>query len=232
MTPLVAKLEKLEPVDTMVIYGRAQAIAKHPELIRRWLGVVNERLLINCGMDSGDETMLSLGIDKSARKDGSRLHENMRAVLNIKNAGPKAHLHFSVIFGSPGETKESCERTMKFVRWAIRKLGSQLDVVEADRWWVNFGAPCAVVFHNYDEAVKRAALAGKTISQEEWQEQFAQYSEELSVPDSCQAAWYRFFTNITRDEADEYNVQVQELVRKIPDSASPRYFAFRPPSEV
>lgn len=229
MGVLASQLQQLGPVDSLIIYGRAQMIANRPDLLERWKGCVNERLLINCGMDSGDERILQTGIHKSGSKSGSRLEENYRALANIKAAGSKVHLHFSVIFGSPGETRESCESTLRFVQHAIDTLGEQLDVVEGDIFWVNFGAPCSEIFTSYEAAQKRAALAGKTISPDEWQHYFARHADELAVPEESQHAWYTFFTDITIEEAWAYNAQVREMVSQVPGHITGREFAFKPP---
>ncbi|MCH7589878.1 hypothetical protein IIB34_02435 [PVC group bacterium] len=115
-------------------------------------------------MDSGDETILELGIDKSnpSIHTGSRLEENRTAIRLIKESG--AHLHFSLIFGSPGESNDSCQRSLEFMHWAIDVLGTQLDTVESDIWWVNYGAPCSQVFEEYSYAQELAIKAGKEIS--------------------------------------------------------------------
>jgi hypothetical protein len=233
MGVLANRLKAVGPVDSLVIYGRAQAIAMRPDLLERWQECVRERLLINCGMDSGDERILQLGINKSGSKVGSRLSENYQALANIKAAGPKVHLHFSVIFGSPGETKESCESTLGFVKYAIDTLGEQLDVVEGDVFWVNFGAPCSEIFTDYEAAQRRAAFAGKTISEDDWQHYFARHADELIVPQESQDAWYTFFTNITIEEAWAYNARVREMVaQQLPGRITGREFAFKPPKIV
>jgi hypothetical protein len=233
MGTLATRLQQAGPVDTLIMYGRAQAIAQRRDLLERWKGCVRERLLINCGMDSGDERILQLGINKSGSKVGSRLEENYKALANIKAAGPKVHLHFSVIFGSPGETQASCESTLRFVQHAITTLGDQLDVVEGDIFWVNFGAPCSEIFTSYEAAQKRAALAGKSISQQEWQHFFARHADELVVPDESQRAWYTFFTSITIEDAWAYNAQVRDMVaRQVPDRITGREFAFKPPGNM
>ncbi|KND49694.1 MAG: hypothetical protein AB203_01245 [Parcubacteria bacterium C7867-008] len=230
MGVLAKQLEEAGPVDTLIIYGRAQAIAQRPDLLERWKGCVTERLLINCGMDSGSERILQTGINKSGSKVGSRLEENYRALANIKAAGPKVHLHFSVIFGSPGETHESCEATLHFVQHAIDTLGEQLDVVEGDIFWVNFGAPCSEIFTDYKAAQKRALLAGKSISRDEWHQYFARHADELAVPEESQHAWYTFFTSITIKEAWAYNAQVRGMLEQLPGHITGRNYAFKPPT--
>jgi hypothetical protein len=227
MSKLADRLSHVGSVDSLVMYGRAQAIAAHPELLNKWLGVVKERLLINCGMDSADERILQMGINKSSRV-GSRLEENKQAILRMKAAGPTAHLHYSLIFGSPGETEDSCKRNLEFAQWSIDMLGSQLDVVEGDIFWVNFGAPCSAVFTEYGEAVRLAALAGKSITREEWRLHFAQYANELSVPRVCERAWYQFFTNISIETAYEFNAQLRKMMEGVPGHVTGREFNFKP----
>lgn len=225
---LADRLNQAGSVDSLVMYGRAQPMAQHPELFDKWLRFANKRLLINCGIDSADRRILHTGINKSGSK-GDRLEENKQAIRNVKAAGPTAHLHFSLIFGSPGETEDSCKANLDFLQWAMDTLGEQLDVVEGDIFWVNFGAPASSVFTNYDEAVKRAALADKTITREQWHRDFAQYKDELSVPLHSEKAWYQHFTNISYERAHEYNAQVKLMMDKHEGRIAGREFGFKPP---
>ncbi|MFA7310113.1 MAG: hypothetical protein WC050_04375 [Candidatus Paceibacterota bacterium] len=230
MTTLIRQLQAAGNVDSLVMYGRAEAIASNPKRLGEWLGVVNDRLLINCGMESADERILQSGIKKSD-KTGSRVDENHAAVRYIRDAGEKAHLHYSLIFGSVGEDADSCKRNLDFVAWVIATLKrGQLDVCESDIFWLNFGAPSAVVLHDYPEASKRAQLAGKTISVRQWKRNFARFANELIVPQSCEENWYHFFTNISFEDALEYNAQVRKMMETVPDAVTGRNFAFRPPA--
>lgn len=228
MTPHIRQFQAAGSVESLVMYGRAEAIASGAKRLDEWLGVVKHRLLINCGMESADERVLTLGINKS-NKTGSRVAENHKAVRVIRDAGEKAHLHYSLIFGSAGETRDSCERNLEFVDWVIKTLGKgQLDVCESDIFWLNFGAPSSGVFRSYKEACRRAALAGKTISWEQWNRSFAQFADELVVPHSCEENWYRFFTNISYETALEYNARVKKMMEKVPGAVTGREFNFRP----
>lgn len=229
MDPLLQELKPLGSVDSLVMYGRAQAIALKPERLQEWLGVVKHRLLINCGMDSADERILQLGIHKSQSTKGSRVEENRKTVQIIRDAGNKAHLHYSLIFGSTGETRDSCERNLAFVQETIDILGSQLDVCESDIYWVNFGAPCSGIFDHYEEAKKRAELAGQTISRDQWYWHFGRHRDKLVVPKKSEQAWYHFFTNITYETALEYNAKVKKLMEKVPGRIAGRDYNFRPP---
>lgn len=208
----------------MIIYGRAMGLAKQPELIDDWLSVVSDRLLVNSGFDSGDEEILRNGVVKATSVAESLVELNRQAVRRIKESG--AHLHYSMIFGSPGESRESCERTYEFVEWSCQTLGQQLDVCETDVWWLNFGSPCSRVFYDYEYARSLAALAGKAISQDEWWRDFASHDQELVVPLETERAWYHHFTNITYEEAQSYNDRVAE--RMAAHTGSIRGRAFKP----
>jgi radical SAM superfamily enzyme YgiQ (UPF0313 family) len=211
MAPLVKRLQTVgASFHSLIIYGRAQGLAQYPELLDDWLSMVEDRLLINVGMDSGDAQILAQGVVKSSLGKGSRLEENVAAVHRIKESG--AHLHYSLIFGSPGETRESCERSIEFLEWSIATLGTQLDLVETDLYWLNFGSPAAELFHNFQKAQELAAIAGKSISRREWQEKFASHAEVLTVPWSVEQSWYRYFTNIDLDTAQEYNKRAASIM--------------------
>lgn len=214
---------------SMTIYGRAQGITRNPKLLELWQTVAPERLVLNVGMESGDERILETGISKSNPNihTGSRLEENRTAVRRIKEAG--ANLHFSLIFGSPGESHESCQRSLEFMHWAIDVLGRQLDTVESDIFWVNHGAPSSQVLENYSYAQELAALAGKEISEEDWFAHFATHRDALVVPWEAEEAWYRFFTNISVEEAQAYNAKVAEAMAKVEGSVHGR--AFKPAIE-
>ena len=140
----------------------------------------------------------------------------------------------ALIFGSVGEDEDSCKRNLDFVAMSIDQLGStgQLDVCESDIFWLNPGSPAAVVFHDYSEASKRAQLAGKTISVDEWERNFKRYADELVVPHSCEENWFHFFTNISLETALEYNEQVKRLMEKVPGAVTGRDFAFRDPPDA
>lgn len=214
--------------ETMVIYGRAQGMAQHPEFIDAWMATASDRLLINCGMDSGDPRMLHKGIVKSSLIRGSMVDENRLAVTNVKAAG--AHLHFSLIFGSPGETVESCERSLQFLRWAAETLGPQLDVAETDIYWLNFGSAAARVFHDYAYARTLAQMAGKDISRRAWQKAFARHANELMVPWESQVAWYTYFTQIDIDTAQDFNRRAFAYMDQHPERVRARYYAFNDPN--
>jgi hypothetical protein len=209
----------------MSIYGRAQGIARNPHLLDEWQKVATERLLINVGMDSGSDDMLLKGVVKSSVEGcGSRLNENREAVRRIQKAG--AHLHYSLIFGSPGESKETCESSIRFLEWTVDTLGHQLDICETDIYWLNFGSPASRVFHDYSYAQRLAGLAGKYISQEEWQCEFVRYANVLVVPMSVEESWYRHFTKIDLETAQAYNQRATEIM--VRHTGSIRGRAFRP----
>lgn len=225
MRPLVQKLQKLgASFDSLQIYGRAQGLALQPDLLENWLSLVDGRLLVNVGMDSGDGRILAQGVVKSSLGKGSRIEENYEAVRNVQKSG--AHLHYSLIFGSPGETTDSCERSIEFLEWSIATLGPQLDLVETDLYWLNFGSPVSEVFTNYEKARQLAAIAGKEISSEEWHQSFGRYSKELVVPQSSEEAWYRHFTNIDIEVAQDYNRRASEIMARHEGSITGR--AFKP----
>lgn len=211
--------------EGLMIYGRAWGLAHHPQLIDEWFSLTGGRLLINVGMDSGDERILSRGIIK-ASQSGSRLEENRQAVRNIAASG--AHLHYSLIFGSPGETRETCEESLEFFEWTRSVLGRQLDQCETDIYWLNHGAPASRVFHNYNYACELAALAGKEISRETWEDRFHRHHDTLIVPEECEEAWYDCFTRITIEEARSYNAKVSTVMAYHEGAAPGRDFAFKP----
>ncbi len=227
MRPVLTALKNLGAKFTegLEIYGRAWGLAHHPELIDEWLSLTGGRLLINVGMDSGSETMLSRGVVK-ASQSGSRIEENRQAIKNIAASG--AHLHYSLIFGSPGETQESCEESLKFFEWTRSVLGKQLDQCETDIYWLNHGSPASRVFHDYGYAQKLASLANKKISYKTWEQQFARHRDTLVVPWECEEAWYDCFTSITVEEAQKYNAQVANTMTKHEGAAPGRGNAFRP----
>lgn len=215
--------------EGLIVYGRTWGLAHHPELIDRWLSLTGGRLLVNCGLDSGDEDMLSRGIIKASQK-GSRLDENRLAVENIAKSG--VHLHCSLIFGSPGETKESCEKSLAFLDWTHKKLGSQLDQCESDFYWLNHGSPASRVFHDFGYAKELAAIAGKEISRETWENSFHRHRDTLVVPEECEKAWYDCFTSISVEDAQKYNGLVAKAMSEHQGAAPGRLLmakaAFKP----
>lgn len=215
--------------EGLMIYGRAWGLAHHPQLIDEWLSLTGGRLLVNVGMDSGDERILNRGVIK-ASQSGSRLEENRQAVQNIAASG--AHLHYSLIFGSPGETRETCEESLEFFEWTRSVLRKHLDQCETDIYWLNHGSPASRVFCDYGYARQLASLAGKEISQETWRHRFHRHCDTLVVPWECEEAWYECFTSITVEEAQKYNVQVANAMASHEGAAPGRpdlcRTAFRP----
>ncbi len=226
MTSLIYKLEDIKAkFGSLTMYGRAQGIARMPQNLDKWLSMVEDRLLINVGIDSGDPRILSQGIGKSSSHKGeSRLTENKEAIENIAKSG--AHLHYSLIFGSPGESLESCKKNIDFLLWSKDVLGKQLDQVESDIYWLNHGAPASEVFTNYEYAQKLASFAGKTISYSDWCTHFASMQNTLVVPWETEESWYRFFTNITLDDAHSFNSLVVQIMAEHEGSISGR--AYKP----
>lgn len=210
--------------EGMMIYGRAWGLANHPRNIDDWLTLTGGRLIINAGFDSGDERILSTGVVKASMK-GSRLTENQQAIRNVKNSG--AHLHYSLIFGSPGESFDSCKRTLEFFEWSRQKLGKQLDQCETDLYWLNHGSPASRVFHDYTYAQHLASLAGKEISLSDWREDFQQHKDTLIVPWSCEEAWYKHFTTIPLEYAQECMNHVHQAMASHDDAAPGRPGAFK-----
>lgn len=225
MRPLVERLQKVgASMDALTIYGRAQGLATQPELLDSWLSLVSDRLLVNVGMDSGDDKILAQGVVKSSLGKGSRIKENYEAVRNIRKSG--AHIHYSLIFGSPGETNDSCERSIEFLEWSIATLGPQLDLVETDLYWLNFGSPVSEVFTSYEKAKTLAAIAGKEISLEQWNHSFGKHASDLVVPASVEEAWYHYFTNIDIETAQVYNQRASEIMARHEGSITGR--AYKP----
>lgn len=223
MAPAIARpLRDIDPFNALFLYGRAQGVAQHPELLDDWLSLVTERLTINMGQDSGDERILSKGIGKSSATNGSRISENRLAIKHIKSSG--ANLHGSFIFGSPGETSETCERTLDYADWVQQTLGRQCETLESDVFWLNFGAPASRVFHDYDYAVHLSGLAGKEISLASWRNDFWDQKEKLSVPKKTEQAWYHHFTHISYEEAQDYVHRIDTMMSAVDGSIPARGF--------
>src|SRR3989338_800654 len=210
--------------EGIMLYGRVWGLAHHPELIHEWLSLTGGRLLINVGMDSGDERILERGVMK-ASQFGSRLEENRQAIRNVAAAG--AHLHYSLVFGSPGETRETCEKSLEFFEWTRSVLRGQLDQCEADIYWLNHGSPASRVFHDYGYAQQLASLADKEISFETWEHCFHRHRDSLAVPWECEEAWYDHFTSITVEEAQKCNAQVSRAMTAHEGAAPGRPDMFR-----
>lgn len=218
MTGIVHDLKSIGAFfpEGLMIYGRAWGLAHRPELIDEWLSLTGGRLLVNVGMDSGDGRILERGVIK-ASQSGSRVAENRQAVKNILASG--AHLHYSLIFGSPGETRETCEKSLEFFEWTRSTLGKQLDQCETDIYWLNHGSPASKVFHDYGYAQKLAAIAGKEISWNTWEHCFHRHCDTLVVPWECEEAWYDCFTSIKVEEAREYNTHVAKVMASHEEAA-------------
>lgn len=222
--------QKLESVgahfrDGLTLYGRAWGMAHRPDCIEAWQKIGNGRLVVNSGFDSGNDELLQKGIGK-ASVAGSRLAENRTAIQNLKRLGGR--LHCSFIFGIPGETRETCEETLRFFDEVRDTMGAQLQQCESDFFWLNHGSPASRVLHDYAYAQKLAARAGKEIAQEAWCQDFYAHRNTLMVPLSCQEAWYRHFTCIEREFAHECISRVNAAMHAHVGAVPGRSYAFKP----
>lgn len=213
--PLLTLLESLpKPIgafkEGLVIFARAQDLARGTRLIERWKALTEGYLMVNVGLDSADGAML-----ENLNKGGNSPAEaNRMAIRNLAKV-PGVLLHCSFIFGSPGETRETCEETIKFIRWAIGILGKKFVQAKSGLFWLEPNAPAGRVFWDYSYAQHLSNLAGKEIAREEWQKEFGKYAEGvLEMPFSCQEAWYRHFTRISIKEALEYDLCVAGIMDK------------------
>lgn len=193
----------------LVCYARAWVGAHCRKNIEDLLSLVapGGHLKLNIGLDSGDDGVLKFGVNK-----GNGVQENKAMVLLMKELGIWGH--FSFIFGSPGETKETCQRTLDFIQWTFDTLGRLVANCESDIYWISHGAPCEKIFTNYEYALRLATIARKTIMKAEWEQEFFSKCDCISVPWSVQEAWYRYFTNIDIAYAEECNARVRRLAQE------------------
>ncbi len=213
MVGLLGKLEDIgASFDSLTLYGRAQGIATHPQLLERWMKLTRSgRVMINVGFDSWDEKDLTSGVGKSSiRGLGSRVKENYQAVLEIKKAG--AHLHNSIIFGIPAATIYSSQVILEKAAWVKDTLGIQLDMQESDLYWLNFGSPISELFYSHSFAQALAAKAGKEIGQADWWKHFGSRTEDLVVSWSSEVAYYEYFTQMTIEQAQECNQALSDMM--------------------
>ncbi|GEM_PF-1219023 len=228
MAPKVANaLRGVSPWRALTIYGRGQGVAQHPQFLDMWHALATERVVINMGQESGDERILSSGIVKSSKQSGRRIDENRLATELIASSG--TYLHASFIFGSPGETRETCESTLEHINWMADQLGEQFDTCESDVWWLNFGSPISQLFYDYDYAKQLAEKVGKTLGKAEWSQDFASRREELVVPMETEEAWYHHFTRISMEEARELIARADKIIADKCPGAVPRR-AYKPVS--
>jgi len=83
--------------------GRADGICKHPDLVRRLVGVGWD--LISVGFESGSQRILDL------MEKGTTVEQNLEAAKIIKSCGAKIYANY--ILGLPWETKQDVQATMK-----------------------------------------------------------------------------------------------------------------------
>ena len=83
--------------------GRADGICKHPDLVRRMVGVGWD--LISVGFESGSQRILDI------MEKGTTVEQNLEAAEIIKQCGAKIYANY--ILGLPWETKQDVQATMK-----------------------------------------------------------------------------------------------------------------------
>ncbi len=195
--------------DNLTCYARAFAATYSPRNIESILSLVKSsgHLKFNVGLDSGDDMILREGINK-----GTGIDDNVNMVKLMARTGIWGH--FSFIFGSPGESRESCKRTLEFIEWIFSEMGSLVANIEADIWWVNHGAPCERIFYDYEFARTYSAKTGKYLSRYDWHRSFNVFKDSIVVPWGVQENWYRWFTNIDIEFAEECNARVRQLAKR------------------
>jgi len=83
--------------------GRADGICKHPDLVRRLVGVGWD--LISVGFESGSQRILDI------MEKGTTVEQNLEAARIIKACGAKIYANY--ILGLPWETRQDVQATMR-----------------------------------------------------------------------------------------------------------------------
>lgn len=83
--------------------GRADGICKHPDLVRRLVGVGWD--LISVGFESGSQRILDI------MEKGTTVEQNLEAAGIIKQCGAKIYANY--ILGLPWETRQDVQATMR-----------------------------------------------------------------------------------------------------------------------
>jgi anaerobic magnesium-protoporphyrin IX monomethyl ester cyclase len=130
-----------------MVYTSARETSRKLIELYKGLGVFRA----NMGLESGDEVVL-----RRLKGTGDSSAQNVKAVKLLKEAGIPVYSSF--VLGGPGETAESLENTVKFVRWL---LDNQLiDGVGAHPLFPELNAVTGHLLLHAEEAISYANREG------------------------------------------------------------------------
>lgn len=105
------------------VYARADDFAQHPEIASKLkkLGVIR----VNCGIDHADDFILNNVLNKGNVKNPIEENfANRETVRLLKKYGIQGY--FSLVVGGPCEKKQTLQKVLDFVRWAIDEMNELL----------------------------------------------------------------------------------------------------------
>ena len=145
---------------------------------------------INCfevfiGAESGDDTCLALA------NKGFAAHQNIKAVETLSEAGIKIIL--SIMIGLPGETIDSCEKTVEMVN----KI---LNITEIEEAFVNILLPIPGC-RSFDMILNHPKLKKKY------------WNKDLLDLEELRIDWLTYFCKINYDLASNYRDKILSLFK-------------------
>jgi len=179
--------EKPADLDDAKFFVYSEAIHVNDELVDLYkrLGVI----LVNMGLDSGDDEML-----RKLKGRSDSVSQNKKAVELLN--GNDISVYASFVLGAPGETSTSLNRTAEFAESLIEK--KQLAAIEVQPLYPLFNARAGKWLRNPEEAKKGANELGYEIKNCEKLEKMARkWSKNVDpAPDKISKDWVDIFCDV------------------------------------
>jgi radical SAM superfamily enzyme YgiQ (UPF0313 family) len=204
----VEDLVRHKPYDLkevrFIVYSEALKIARSPHLVELYkkMGV----LMVNMGLDSGDDKMLGM-----LKGEGARKETNEKAVALLNKA--KIHVYASFVLGAPGETNASLRNTREFAETLLKR--HQLAAIEVQPLYPLFNARAGEWLMNPKVAHDESQKSGFTIKDPEYLETMAQKwaGNENPDPKELTKDWVRIFCHVKYTELLRVVSQISDCAR-------------------
>lgn len=196
----------------LMVYARALGLIQKGRIDQlKRLGVRR----VNIGLDSGDEKMLL-----AQRKNKTTDETNLLALTMLKDA--HMTIHGSYIFGAPGETVKSMQKTYDHIQDTIERV--PFSTLEASKLYPLANSPIWDMMLNYDNPIfysnsleidRDLAALGISISDKIKKELVDKYAhKDLICLEDIRADWYNHFTHVAEVEVENIVTKVDNLLEK------------------
>jgi radical SAM superfamily enzyme YgiQ (UPF0313 family) len=220
---LIKEIIKTKPFNLkekgieMMVYARSDDVLGIPETIE-WFKELNITR-VNLGLDSGDNEMLKL-LRKNLRVNNlSPLEINYQAVRLL--AENNITIHASFPLGSIGETKESLNNTVEFIKRIINEFSNHISVIETSELVpmpnsmagdILLGKENSKYYENLDVELKKGGINIKKSEQKVIREKYQ--NKDIIDIEEISRDWIKYFTHISWGDIEETKKVILNISKK------------------